>query len=144
MYQLIHGELWDFYGKPRTYVCITTNGFVKNDGTAVMGRGCAAEAARKESALPKLLGRLLQQHGNKIHVLVTDKMLTFPVKHVWWEKADLDLIKSSADQLLAIAQANPKYKFILPRPGCGNGRLEWKDVRKVLKHLPSNVWIISK
>ena len=37
------GNLWTY---PADIRVITTNGTVKNDGTCVMGRGCAAEAKR--------------------------------------------------------------------------------------------------
>ena len=37
----ITGNILNYIGKPKTLVCITTNGFVKNNGEAVMGAGCA-------------------------------------------------------------------------------------------------------
>ena len=37
----VFGDLWEFDG----IIAITTNGFVKRDGTCVMGRGCARQAA---------------------------------------------------------------------------------------------------
>ena len=40
----IHGNLWQL---PATWRGITTNGFVRKNGTAVMGRGCAREAATR-------------------------------------------------------------------------------------------------
>ncbi len=43
------GDLWDFDG----IIAITTNGFVKKDGSCVMGRGCAKEAALRFGWLPR-------------------------------------------------------------------------------------------
>ena len=37
----VFGDLWEFDGT----IAITTNGFLKRDGTCVMGRGCARQAA---------------------------------------------------------------------------------------------------
>ena len=33
------------FNEPCDAFCITTNGFIKKDGTCVMGRGCAKQAA---------------------------------------------------------------------------------------------------
>jgi len=46
-------NLWEYPADARV---ITTNGFVKNNGEAVMGRGCAREAARKYPRLPLFWG----------------------------------------------------------------------------------------
>ena len=37
----VFGDLWEFDGT----IAITTNGYLKRDGTCVMGRGCARQAA---------------------------------------------------------------------------------------------------
>jgi hypothetical protein len=44
----LFGNLWEFDG----IIVITTNGFVKRDGTCVMGRGCAKQATIKLPGLP--------------------------------------------------------------------------------------------
>lgn len=36
------------------------------------------------------------------------------------------------------------FAAVLPRPGCGNGRLTWEQVKPVIKFLPDNVWVISR
>ena len=47
--------------------------------------------------------------------------------------ADLDLIQRSARELLKIIEVKKiKEAVYLPRPGCGNGRLKWEDVKKFL------------
>lgn len=83
----IAGNLWKYYF-PGSVVCITTNGFVKKNGLAVMGRGCALEAARRIPALPSLLGKHIELHGNVPTWLVPDRLVSFPVKHNWYEEAD--------------------------------------------------------
>lgn len=132
----VTGDLWTY---PADVRVITTNGTVKRNGEAVMGRGCAAEAKQRWPKLPRELGRLIRSDGNHVHVLVTPESLpfrlaSFPVKHSWYEKADLDLIERSAEELLDIA-SNLGNVFVLPRPGCGNGKLSWGDVRPVLEEM---------
>lgn len=51
------GNLWDFIGQADA-ICITTNKFVKRDGTSVMGRGCAKEATRRYPGIAKKVGDL--------------------------------------------------------------------------------------
>lgn len=146
----IKGNLWDYYGKPGFIICITTNGTVKSNGEAVMGRGCALEAKQRFPFFPKLLGHTIKQHGNHCWRLAVPtglqmNFMCFPVKHHWSEKADLNLIKRSAGELTYAASCSTGATFILPRPGCGNGGRDWEtEVKLILKDLPDNVWVISK
>lgn len=142
----IKGNLWDFFGKENYVICITTNGCVKTNRKAVMGKGCAAEAAARFPFLARRLGDLVLNVGNKVHDLFPKSMvmLSFPVKHNWWEKADLDLIRESSTRLQQIANEYSKRIFILPRPGCSNGRLNWEDVKPILINMSNNIWVISK
>lgn len=128
------GNLWTY---PADAIVITTNGFVKNNGYAVMGRGCAREAVQKEPHLPYWLGQAISQDGNFPFYFPTLKMWTMPVKHNWWEPADINLIESSAIDLvrqMEFVGDNPKV-IVMPRPGCGNGQLDWEDVRPVLAEI---------
>ena len=141
----IKGNLWNYYGQPNVVVCITTNGFIKKNGEAVMGRGCALEATRLYPELPKLLGDHLKSMGNFPHLFEFERggLISFPVKHNWWENADLNLIQLSAGYLSGLAGIKSNTAFILPRPGCGNGHLSWEEVKPVIEFLPNNVWVIS-
>ncbi len=146
-------ELWDGHSLGGA-ICITTNGTVKSNNEAVMGRGCALEATQKLPGIQKLLGEFLKTKGNHLCVFEGvwttngQKMcvITFPVKHNWYEKADIELIKNSACSLAAYCSRNPTIKVFLPRPGCGNGHLDWEtEVKPVIKDLlPDNVIIVSK
>jgi hypothetical protein len=139
----IKGNLWEQEG----ILCITTNNFVKNNGCAVMGRGCAKEASIIYTELPRKYGAyLLKKDYTSLYRFTTEKhdMIMFPVKHNWFEQADVELIKDSARKLAIIAQNEPHRKFILPRPGCGNGHLEWSVVMPAIeKLLPDNVLVIT-
>jgi hypothetical protein len=140
--QEITGELWDFFGKPLHVICITTNGFVKKDGTGVMGRGCANEARFRVPGIAKSLGNHIALHGNHVGFIGPD-VLAFPVKHAWYEPADPKLIEQSVEELRREAVLTPHVTYVLPRPGCGNGRLSWDQVRPLLFGLPDNVHVIT-
>jgi hypothetical protein len=139
------GDLWDFHRQPNAVACITTNGFVKKNGECVMGRGCAKEARDKFQGLAGLLGGRILTKGNHVHLLPR-ALVSFPTKHVWWEKSDLKLIEQSARELKVLAVAQPDVTFYLPRPGCANGQLDWADVKPVLESvgLPDNVVAITR
>jgi hypothetical protein len=139
----ITGNLWDYYGKPLTVVLITTNNYVKGNGHAVMGRGCALEAKKKFPGIARRLGEMLQHSKDGLKI-VGESLWTFPVKHSWEQPADLELIRKSAAHLGKAARDNPRLTFVLPRPGCGNGRLLWLEVAPILEPLlPDNVWVID-
>lgn len=143
-------------------ICITTNGFVKKNGEAVMGRGCAKRAAELMPGLPEALGNAISAQGNRTYVhgpYNGMQIVTFPVKaafriydpfHVsvvrhmkskfktgdrvpgWALVADPKIIKRSADQLVAEADAHGWESVVLPRPGCGAGELSWKEIGPML------------
>ena len=128
----VTGNLWD---ADTEVICITTNGYVRTDGKAVMGRGCALEATQRFPAVASTLGSLLVEKGNHVHWLgeVDGKILmSFPVKHAWDQPADLALIVRSAQELTNWVDSRNITSITLPRPGCGNGRLSWPVVKAVL------------
>lgn len=137
-----YGDMWAYDKRENFIICVTTNGFIKLNGEGVMGAGCAKEAADRYPDLPRLLGQSLKLRGNVVSLL-TNQILSFPVKHKWDEKADPRLIQRSAENLTARATAHPFLKYILPRPGCGNGKLLWVDVKPLLVSLPDNVFVIG-
>ena len=55
-------------------ICITTNGWTKQDGSCVMGRGCADQAKKLWPGIEFTLGEALKQ-GNDLH------LLTRPTEH---------------------------------------------------------------
>src|SRR3990167_85682 len=110
------GNLWTY---PADAVVITTNGYVKNNGQAVMGRGCAKEAANRWPFLPMILGEAIEKFGNEVFIwglqdldenseqIRFNNIITMPVKYNWWEPADLNLIeKILDDRFVAITYGN--------------------------------------
>lgn len=88
-------------------------------------------------------------------------VFSFPVKRHWKEQADLGLIERSAHELRAlwerafmrqfagrsvevllagngfdcIAERADRPRVVLPRPGCGNGRRSYDEVRPLLEEV---------
>jgi hypothetical protein len=134
--QEIEGNLWD---TPADWRCITTNGAVRSDGALVMGRGCAKQAHSMYPGLNKYLGNRITKEGNNVHAVIAHKIITFPVKHHWREKADLELIERSMNELLQYHEEFNLGRVLLPRPGCGNGQLDWEsEVKPLLEPLLEN------
>ena len=132
------GNLWYYQtveGKRPDCLVITTNGTIKRDGTCVMGRGCAREAKDRWPHLALALGQHLRENGNVPHIFRDCgpvPLVSFPVKHDWHDIADPALIRTSGLALSALADAEGWDVVVMPRPGCGNGSLDWKDVRPLL------------
>ena len=142
----VTGDLWAYEGRKGFRICITTNGFIKNNGCGVTGAGVAKQAMDKYPDFPRLLGQSLKTRGNVVS-LITPQLMSFPVKHNWWEEADLKLITKSAKQLAERARKRPNLKFVLVRPGCGNGKRSWKEVRPIMVRYfgeLDNIFIIEK
>lgn len=133
---VLNADIWDLWTQGKI-ICITTNGDVRKDGLAVMGRGVALQATRRIAGIQQALGQSLKTHGNVLRYFPEKKIIIFPVKHHWNERADLKLIGESCDALhgLCAALDNSICPVYLPKPGCGNGGLDWTDVRPIVKPL---------
>jgi hypothetical protein len=148
--------------KPSAIV-LTTNGFVKRTGDAVMGRGIAKQAADRWPKLPLQLGQFIKDRGNIVGVIAIYEdipIISFPVKaafekcnvnkdnvvsHMqerfkvgqmvpgWACKARQSLIIRSAKELSLLATNSGWNHVILPRPGCGAGELSWEEIQVLLE-----------
>ena len=136
----IIGDIWDFHKKGK-YIVIPTNGTIKANGEAVMGRGLALQAKLKFPYIPKTVGKYLGTLGTVPIVFQDIKVLTFPVKYNWFEKANLALIEESCEHLRYMWH-DCSEEVYLPKVGCGNGKLDWKDVKPILKKYLDDRFII--
>ncbi len=137
----VEGELWDYLG--RAVVAITTNGAVDRRGAAIMPRGCARQARERFPELPATLGALLQAQGNHVFEL-GGGLVSFPVEHHWLDRPDLGLIDRSAAELVALADRRGWREVVVPRPGCGGGGLEWREVKPILeKHFDGRFVVMT-
>lgn len=130
------GDIWQNH-KAGAWICVTTNGIVKADGKAVMGAGIAKDAARRFPDLPAQLAAYLQKFGNRVFMFPKLRIITFPTKHHFHDRSDINLIIKSCRELVEILDKYPDLvsNVWLPRPGCKNGRLRWDDVREAIEPL---------
>ncbi len=148
----VYGDIWDLADEvlDDVGICITTNGYVRKDGKAVMGRGIAKEAAGRFRWLPQTLAEHIKHNGNIVGCWGADYdptydksyfIISFPVKPIygsrgemgWQANADLNIIKQSAEDLMAFPKWQIPKTILLPRPGCGNGGLKWEQVKPVIE-----------
>jgi hypothetical protein len=145
-------DLWKFFMRPGCQVAISTNGCLTKKGEAVMGRGCALQATYVINGVRRLLGNYLKRSGNVPGYLIIPEMndmfkphpeaclMILPVKHNWWEKADMKLVRTSAEFLNAESIKHPDWEFHVPRIGCSNGKLSWNyQVKPIMSKLLNNV-----
>lgn len=130
-----------------TKLVITTNGYVNSRGEAVMGRGCARQVKDLYPGFAKRLGRELLSSGNHVRYFPREGIITFPVKHDWHQRADLLLIARSFIELYQMLHRISDIRQLwMPRPGCGNGGLDWNTVKPLTKafaeavSIPVTVW----
>lgn len=157
------GNIWDFLGIADA-ICITTNGYVRAGGRAVMGRGTALQARSRYSDVERNLSTHLRVYGNVPGILTVDRrtsIVSFPTKIEGMEnppkhlilpaskflyenksyvygyhlKSFLYLIVESAKKLNKLADESDWDSIVLPKVGCGEGGLEWDQVSKSLRFL---------
>ncbi len=123
-----YGDLWADFWEKGDHVAITTNGTIDRSGCVVTGAGCAQEATERFPAFPAKLGKLVRNGGNLPFYFEEWRLVTFPVKHQWWYLAEIDLIKLSMILLHEIVMQHDIKRIAIPRPGCGNGGLNWERI----------------
>lgn len=142
---------------------ITTNGFVKANGEAVMGRGIAKLVADAIPSFAYELGTLIRLGGNKVHhVMNHNKMalVTAPVKPArviydgtnvvahaayqfhpgdsvpgFWAKAIPERIVATCHDLVGLANVMGWQTILCPRFGCGAGELNWEDIKPMIEDI---------
>lgn len=127
------GDIWAAR-QERDWVAVTTNSTLRKDHCLVMGKGIAKEAATKYPKLQERLGAAIMSFGLRLEWLEDIRLIAFPVKYNYWQAADINLILRSALQLLEIEPRLNGGRILMPRPGCGNGRLDWAEVEPMLSH----------
>lgn len=114
-------------------VIVPTNGHVNQDGNAVMGKGIAYQANKLFKGLSKSLGSLIKSNGHSVFYYPRQRLITFPTKHHWKQPADLKLIENSCQKLKALMIQNQDIRVVMPKVGCGNGKLSWDSVAPILQ-----------
>jgi len=168
----ITGDIWTFWlqGHP---ICITTNGHVKRNGEAVMGRGIALQAATRIPELPRIVGAENESAWDRVQ-RIAPMMYMFPVKRDrgvcapdssnvvvhkrrnfvpglavpgWALLAETSIIADSLRQLDYLYKrvfSDRHLEMVLPRPGCGAGGLDWGQVRPLCEGYGDWLLVITR
>lgn len=135
------GDLWGLHAQGGV-VAITTGGLVGKNGECAMPRGCARQARDRFAGLAARLGELITLHGNHVHDL-GNRIVSFPVENSPYEIPELAIIERSCRELVQLVDARGWQEIIVPRPGCGGGGLEWRDVSRVVaRHFDNRFTLI--
>jgi hypothetical protein len=129
-------SLWD-----SGVVAITTNGAITRDGRAIPGRGVAKQAAERFPEMRTRLGQQLRLGGNHVYEILPG-LVSFPVEETPFSQPDRRLIRQSAEELRQLADQRGWQQIVVPRPGCGGGGLNWKEVRPLLADLFDERFIV--
>ena len=122
----------DIWKSGADYICVTTNGIVKRDGTLVMGAGIAKQARDRVPGIDRALGEGVKAFGNTPMIFNTagsaPHIISLPTKHHWKDKSDLELIVKSISHIAKTMR--PTDTVALTRPGCALGGLNWESTVK--------------
>jgi O-acetyl-ADP-ribose deacetylase (regulator of RNase III) len=66
-------------------------------------------------------------------------VVCFATKDHWNEPSNLDWIKVGLSNLAEVIHFNGIKSISLPKLGCGNGKLEWKDVKSLIQEALSDI-----
>lgn len=107
----------------------------------VMGKGIALQFKERFPINFKLYQKACKAGTLKIgEVMVTDTglltnpryIVNFPTKADWKEKSKLRYIEEGLDSLIKITKEKRIKSIALPPLGCGNGGLDWHDVKLLM------------
>lgn len=137
----IIGNIW-YYHSNNQWIVVTTNGMLKSNGEAVMGKGIALQAKQRFPFFPQRLGFVIKLYGNVPHPFHDFKIISFPTKHHWANDSDINLIKIGCEKLVDGMLLLGLDVLYLPRLGCGNGNLNWENVKLVLEEYLDDRFIV--
>jgi hypothetical protein len=145
----ITGDIWSLAEAWDAMVVVPTNTGWKKDGSNVMGRGVALQAATRFSELPMKYGAICRNERPAVRLMPKYGLIMFPTKPRtsrpwldWQEKADLGVIERSTEELRDLPGKSPIV--VLPLVGCGNGQLCEGDVVPILFKYLSNRFVLVR
>jgi len=140
----------NMFAHPASLILVTTNSYVRSNGTLVMGRGAASQLKNYLPNCESIFGHMVQ-HTTRGHVMARYGICIHPyaqngvnygifqVKYHWGKPAIPELIAHSVSKLTQIAHLYPSIS--LNYPGIGNGGLSEEAVWPMVYDLPDNVTV---
>jgi O-acetyl-ADP-ribose deacetylase (regulator of RNase III) len=112
----------------------------------VMGKGVALEFKARYPDMFKAYRSLCDRHEleiGKLHLWrATDHwILNFPTKTTWKKPSKLDYIEAGLEVFLSSYRGMGISSISFPPLGCGNGNLDWNDVRPLMERYLSKLEI---
>jgi O-acetyl-ADP-ribose deacetylase (regulator of RNase III) len=108
----------------------------------VMGKGIALQFRQAFPENYKAYQKACQ-HGElqvgKMHIFATGKLtnpryiINFPTKKHWRGKSKIEDVKKGLDALIEVVKKYEISSIAIPPLGCGNGGLDWNEVRPLIE-----------
>jgi O-acetyl-ADP-ribose deacetylase (regulator of RNase III) len=105
----------------------------------VMGKGLAQAFKDREPAMFKAYKKVCEQgllEPGKLWLWrgADSWTLNFPTKKHWRNPSKLDWVELGLKKFASAYEAQGIKEISFPRLGCGNGGLDWEDVRPLMEH----------
>lgn len=119
----------------------------------VMGKGIALEYKKRYPRMFKLYKEMCEKKTFKIGklALVYERdhwILLFPTKENWRYPSKLEYIEAGLNRFVKTYTEKRITSIAFPKLGCGNGELNWEDVKalmeKYLAKLPIDIYVYLK
>ena len=140
------GKFEDHYHSYEWLVC-TTNKVLTKNNRLVMGAGIARWFRDTFPGIDKEFGALLAGYHNGVMLATRSPhtIVAFPTKYHWKQPSDMKLIENSLQELVAFVGFSQPKTILMTRPGCGMGKLQWKNVKPLCeKYLDDRFTVISE
>ncbi len=110
----------------------------------VMGKGLAHAFKEREPKMFQAYKRICDQKAlepGKLWLWRGNNgwVLNFPTKIHWRNPSKLEWIEQGLEKFVEAYAAQGISEISFPRLGCGNGNLDWEQVRPVMEHYLSKV-----
>lgn len=139
----------DLFYLAKTYkadlIVCTTNLQIKKNGCLVMGAGIAKQFRNRYPGIDAYFGETLEKlnpgirlvNEPRLMIYFADdfKVMAMATKWHWKYPSKLKFVKSSLEELLNFVDNSDMKTIVMPRPGCGNGGLNWEEVKQVMMDL---------
>ncbi len=141
MIEYIDGDLFD---SPAQTIVNTVN------TVGVMGKGLALAFKERYPEMFNSYRKMCEKHKLQIGKLMLypapdHLILLFPTKENWRNPSKIEYIEKGLVKFVGNYAEHNITSIAFPKLGCGNGELDWNDVKpvmeKYLKHLPIDVYI---